>query len=41
MVEAVTEKSTVQVVEDRIKHQQVVLQIPMISENKMKLHENR
>ena len=37
MVEAVTRKYIVQAVEDRIKHLQVFLQIPTMSENKMKL----
>ena len=38
IVEVVIGKSTVQAVADRIEHQQAVLQIPTMSENKMKLH---
>ena len=37
IVKAVTGKSTVQALVDRIEHQQEVLQIPMMLENKMKL----
>ena len=39
IVKEVIGKSTVQVVADRIEHQQVVLQFPTMSENKMKLQE--
>ena len=41
MVEVVTRKYTVQVVTYHIEHQQAVLQIPMMSENKRKLHANQ
>ena len=41
MVEAVTGKSIVQAVADCIEHQQAILQIPTMSENKMKLQENQ
>ena len=36
-----TEKYTIQAVVYCIEHQQVVLQIPMMSENKRKLHANQ
>ena len=41
MVEVVTWKSTVQAVVDHIDHQHAFLQIPTISENKMKLQEDQ
>ena len=41
MVEAVIGKSTIQAVENHIEHQQEVLQIPTMSKNKMKPHEDQ
>ena len=41
MVEAVIGKYTIQGVVDHIEHQQAIIQIPMMSKNNMKLHEDQ